>query len=243
MRRGDRAGVRDGGHGGRRDVPGAPEAARAVDSAATTTTASAGARRRRRRRRGDRRVGRVSGLSFGAHAAIASAIGFLFLGGGTMTFSTDNASVAALWMATYPRFPKRLGQPVPPAGVPAPVRARRARRLLRAVDAAAGVDVAAPVEMRVQGDIDHRVVIAGRRVAARPERPRLREGGGRPVLARLRRRRARFRAHSRRGRFRCKTRGRARRTPPTPRARARAPPRRWTSYARAPRSRRPGVSA
>jgi hypothetical protein len=50
--------------------------------------------------------GGASGLSYGAHCSVASAIGFLFLGGGTMRFATDAASVASLWLATYPRFPQ-----------------------------------------------------------------------------------------------------------------------------------------
>ena len=33
----------------------------------------------------------------------------LFLGGGTRTFATDNGSVAALLIATYPRFPQNMG--------------------------------------------------------------------------------------------------------------------------------------
>jgi hypothetical protein len=33
------------------------------------------------------------------------AIGFLFLGGGTATFSTNNNAVAALLISLYPRFP------------------------------------------------------------------------------------------------------------------------------------------
>ena len=43
--------------------------------------------------------GGASGLSHGAHMAIGMAIGFLFLGGGTQTFATDNGSVAALLIA------------------------------------------------------------------------------------------------------------------------------------------------
>ena len=132
-----------------------------VDSAATTTTASAGGAAAAAAAAATGGSGGVSGLSFGAHAAIASAIGFLFLGGGTMTFSTDNASVAALWMATYPRFPQNASDNRCHLQAFRHLYALAARRrLLRAVDAAAGVDVTAPVEMRVRGDIDHRVVIA-----------------------------------------------------------------------------------
>ena len=46
-----------------------------------------------------------TGLTYGAHMAIAMANGFLFLGGCAQTFSTDNASVAALLIAMFPRFP------------------------------------------------------------------------------------------------------------------------------------------
>ena len=44
-------------------------------------------------------------VNFSSHAAVAMALGFLFLGGGGHTFSTDNASVAALVIALFPRFP------------------------------------------------------------------------------------------------------------------------------------------
>ena len=95
--------------------------------------------------------GGASGLSYGAHAAIASSIGFLFLGGGTMTFATDNASVAALWMATYPRFPQNASDNRCHLQAFRHLYALAARRrLLRTVDAAAGVAVTAPVEMRVR---------------------------------------------------------------------------------------------
>jgi len=44
-------------------------------------------------------------VRFGNHMAIGSAIGILFLGGGRMSFSDDNASIAALVTSFYPRFP------------------------------------------------------------------------------------------------------------------------------------------
>ena len=46
-----------------------------------------------------------SGMSYGAHMAIQTAIGFLFLGGSTRTFSTENDAIAYLLIAMYPRFP------------------------------------------------------------------------------------------------------------------------------------------
>jgi hypothetical protein len=64
-------------------------------------------------------------------------------------------------MATYPRFPQNASDNRCHLQAFRHLYALAARRrLLRAVDAAAGVDVTAPVEMRVRGDIDHRVVIA-----------------------------------------------------------------------------------
>jgi len=68
-----------------------------------------------------------------------------------MTFSTDNASVAALWMATYPRFPQNASDNRCHLQAFRHLYALAARkRMLRAVDAKSGVDVTAPVEMRVR---------------------------------------------------------------------------------------------
>jgi len=44
-------------------------------------------------------------VSYGNHMAIGSAIGMLFLGGGRASFGNDNASIAALVCAFFPRFP------------------------------------------------------------------------------------------------------------------------------------------
>lgn len=57
-----------------------------------------------------RRVRKRSGPSlrrsrYGAHMANHMAIGFLFLGGGCLTFGTSNIAVASLLCAIYPRFP------------------------------------------------------------------------------------------------------------------------------------------
>jgi len=138
-----------------------------VDAAASSAAASAGGAAAAAAAAATGGSGGASGLSFGAHAAIASAIGFLFLGGGTMTFASDDASVAALWMATYPRFPQNASDNRCHLQAFRHLYALAARRrLLRAVDAAAGVDVTAPVEMRVRGvgtgdaQDQHRVVIA-----------------------------------------------------------------------------------
>ncbi|KAK9863020.1 hypothetical protein WJX84_009707 [Apatococcus fuscideae] len=47
----------------------------------------------------------AGGLSHGNHMAVGMALGFLFMGGGTQTFSTSNESVAALLIAIFPHFP------------------------------------------------------------------------------------------------------------------------------------------
>lgn len=44
-------------------------------------------------------------VNYGVQMAVSLAIGFLFLGGGTQTFSTSNSSVAALLITLYPRLP------------------------------------------------------------------------------------------------------------------------------------------
>ncbi|RAL51299.1 hypothetical protein DM860_010801 [Cuscuta australis] len=43
--------------------------------------------------------------SYGIHMCVSLAIGFLFLGGGTHTFSTSKISIAALLITLYPRLP------------------------------------------------------------------------------------------------------------------------------------------
>ncbi|KAL8247802.1 hypothetical protein R6Q59_009018 [Mikania micrantha] len=44
-------------------------------------------------------------INYGTQMAVSLAIGFLFLGGGMMTFSTNNSSIAALLITLYPRLP------------------------------------------------------------------------------------------------------------------------------------------
>eukprot|EP00198_Chlamydomonas_reinhardtii_P004462 XP_001693798.1 anaphase promoting complex subunit 1 [Chlamydomonas reinhardtii] len=45
------------------------------------------------------------GVGYGAHCAVSLALGFLFMGAGTHTFSTTNSSVAALLVALFPVLP------------------------------------------------------------------------------------------------------------------------------------------
>ena len=95
--------------------------------------------------------GGASGLSHGAHMAIGMAIGFLFLGGGTRTFATDNGSVAALLIATYPRFPQNTGDQRCHLQAFRHLYALAARsRLLQTVDAATQRPVYAPLELTVK---------------------------------------------------------------------------------------------
>ncbi|CAM0955935.1 unnamed protein product [Alopecurus aequalis] len=44
-------------------------------------------------------------VNYGLQMAVSLAIGFLFLGGGTHTFSTSNSAIAALLITLYPRLP------------------------------------------------------------------------------------------------------------------------------------------
>lgn len=44
-------------------------------------------------------------ISYGSHLAYGTAVGLLFLGGGTSTLGREPADIAALLMAFYPRFP------------------------------------------------------------------------------------------------------------------------------------------
>ena len=49
--------------------------------------------------------GAAGSLTYGNHMAISMAVGFLFLGGGTYSFGTDDRSIAVLLISLFPRFP------------------------------------------------------------------------------------------------------------------------------------------
>ena len=49
--------------------------------------------------------GGAGNLTYGNHMAISTALGFLFMGGGTVSFSTDNKAIASLLISLFPRFP------------------------------------------------------------------------------------------------------------------------------------------
>eukprot|EP00898_Chlorokybus_atmophyticus_P000905 jgi/Chlat1/1815/Chrsp135S02131 len=48
----------------------------------------------------------ANGANYGSHMAASMALGFLFMGGGTKTFSRSNEAIAYLVIALYPRFPQ-----------------------------------------------------------------------------------------------------------------------------------------
>uniref|UniRef100_A0A6A7FY93 Anaphase-promoting complex subunit 1-like isoform X1 n=2 Tax=Hirondellea gigas TaxID=1518452 RepID=A0A6A7FY93_9CRUS len=56
------------------------------------------------------RVGPLNtSVGYGSHVAIHMSLGFLFLGGGRFTLSTDHTSVAALLIACFPKMPQHSG--------------------------------------------------------------------------------------------------------------------------------------
>ena len=97
--------------------------------------------------------GGPSGLTHGAHMAVGAAIGFVFLGGGTMTFANDDASVAALLIAVYPRWPLNTADQRCHLQAFRHLYALAARkRLLETVDAATRRPAYAPLELVVRVD-------------------------------------------------------------------------------------------
>ena len=48
-------------------------------------------------------------ISYGIHMAVHMAVGFLFMGGGTLSFGTSNSDIAALVTSIFPRFPFGAG--------------------------------------------------------------------------------------------------------------------------------------
>ena len=97
--------------------------------------------------------GGPSGVTHGAHMAVGAAIGFLFLGGGTKTFANDDASVAALLIAIYPRWPLNTADQRCHLQAFRHLYALAARkRLLETVDAATRRPAYAPLELVVRVD-------------------------------------------------------------------------------------------
>ena len=132
-------------------APRRPPAARAA--AAARTAAAAGAAASGLPRGARLGGGGPAGLTHGAHCAIAQAIGFLFLGGGTKTFSNDPASVAALLCATYPRYPTHTADNRCHLQAFRHLHALAARDgLLECVDAATGRPVYAPLRVTVRAE-------------------------------------------------------------------------------------------
>lgn len=93
----------------------------------------------------------AEGITFGNQMAISMAIGFLFLGGGGLTFATNNGAVAALLIALYPRFPTA------PNDHRCHLQAFRhlyvlatEKRCLQTVDVDTGLPVYVPIEMTLK---------------------------------------------------------------------------------------------
>jgi anaphase-promoting complex subunit 1 len=93
----------------------------------------------------------ADGITFGNQMAISMAIGFLFLGGGGLTFATNNGAVAALLIALYPRFPTA------PNDHRCHLQAFRhlyvlatEKRCLQTVDVDTGLPVYVPIEMTLK---------------------------------------------------------------------------------------------
>ena len=100
-----------------------------------------------------------SGLTYGAHMAINMANGFLFLGGGTQTFSTSNASIAALLIAMFPTFPFDTSDNRWHCQAFRHLYVLAAKkRLLNTTDADTGEPVSAPIEMVIR-DLDGEQII------------------------------------------------------------------------------------
>lgn len=89
-------------------------------------------------------------VTYGSHMAVSMAIGFLFLGGGSQSFGTDDAAIASLLIALFPRFPDFTSDQRSHLQAFRHLYALAARkRLLKAVNPETGEMVSAPLEVGV----------------------------------------------------------------------------------------------
>lgn len=93
---------------------------------------------------------------YGNHMAVSMAIGFLFLGGGRCTFSTNKGAIAALLISLYPVFPTK------PNDNNTHLQAFRhlyvlatEARYVQAVDVDTGRDVYVPLEITIRETTNH----------------------------------------------------------------------------------------
>jgi anaphase-promoting complex subunit 1 len=87
-------------------------------------------------------------ISYGSHQAYATAIGLLFLGGGSCTLGRDPKDIAALIMAFYPRFPSSTSDNQYHLQALRNLYALAVKkRELRAIDVDTGECVFAPIEV------------------------------------------------------------------------------------------------
>ena len=87
-------------------------------------------------------------ISFGSHQAYGTAIGLLFLGGGSCTLGRDPKDIAALIMAFYPRFPSSTSDNQYHLQALRNLYALAVKkRELKAIDVDTGESVFAPIEV------------------------------------------------------------------------------------------------
>ena len=114
----------------------------------------------RRMRRRVEPIGGAACVAYGSHLAVSLALGWLFLGGGARTFSTEPGCTAALLCAVVPPYP---GSPVCQRGHLQALRhlyvLAAVPRLVRARDADTGLPCYAPLEVQY-GDGEVRAACA-----------------------------------------------------------------------------------
>jgi anaphase-promoting complex subunit 1 len=88
-------------------------------------------------------------VNYGSHLAYGTAIGLLFLGGGTCTLGREPEDIAALVMALYPRFPTTTSDNQYHLQALRNVYAIAVKdRAFRAVDVDTGESVFVPIQVR-----------------------------------------------------------------------------------------------
>jgi anaphase-promoting complex subunit 1 len=92
-------------------------------------------------------------LTYGGHLAYGTAVGLLFLGGGTCTLGREPEDIAALLMAFFPRYPSSTSDNQYHLQALRNLYALATkRRELRAIDVDTGESVYVPVEVRFEND-------------------------------------------------------------------------------------------
>lgn len=93
-------------------------------------------------------------INYGSHMAYSSAIGLLFLGGGTSTLGRSPEDIAVLIMSFYPRFPVTTSDNQYHLQALRNLYALAVQRKdVRAIDVDSGENVFVPIQVRVQGNV------------------------------------------------------------------------------------------